>query len=113
MLKLLNVLVAIAQALERQAVAQERIATALETQQLPETGDKELAAKVLGVSVRQVERYHKEWILNVHYSYQGRKPTYNLALLRDWKANKENPTAHQRAIQIWQRSLPSNQKKRA
>ncbi|MEM8612777.1 MAG: hypothetical protein AAGF93_12230 [Cyanobacteria bacterium P01_H01_bin.105] len=112
MLRLLNALVAIASALNRQAIAQERIAAALESQQLPETGDKNLAAQVLGVSIRQVERYHDSWIEGVHYIYEGRKPTYNLALLRDWKANKSNPTAHRRAVMAWQRSLPSNQNQR-
>ncbi|MEO0349494.1 MAG: hypothetical protein AAF282_05520 [Cyanobacteria bacterium P01_A01_bin.15] len=113
MLKLLDVLVAIAQAMERQAAAQERIAKVLEGRELPESGNKQMAAQTLGVSPRQVERYQEKWIEGVHFIYEGTKPTYNLALLRDWKANRDNPTAHQRAVRNWQRNLLSNQKKRA
>ena len=111
MRKLLDALVAIATALERQAVAQERIASALESQQQPETGDKALAAQVLGVSKRQVERYQGEWIQGIHYTYEGKRPTYNLALLRDWKVNRDNPMAHQRAIKNWQKGLLSGRKR--
>ena len=113
MLRLVESLVMIAKAIERNAVAAERIAIALEDRELPETGNKQQAAAVLGISLRTLERYQSQWIEGVHYTYEGTKPTYNLALLRDWKANRNNKRAHQRAIEIWQRNLLSNQKKRA
>ncbi|MEL6229580.1 MAG: helix-turn-helix domain-containing protein [Cyanobacteria bacterium J06627_3] len=113
MLRLLDALVRIAEAVERQAAATERVALAIEDKELPESGDINQAAKILGVSPRTVERYRDEWIQDIHYTRQGSRITYNLALLRDWKSNKENPTAHERAIKVWQRSLLSNQKRRA
>ncbi|WP_246564751.1 hypothetical protein [Leptothoe spongobia] len=113
MLKLVEALMMIANAIERNAVATERIASVLEERELPETGNKQQAATVLGVSLRTLERYQGQWIEGIHYTYEGTKPTYNLALLRDWKANRNNKKAHQRAIEIWQRNLLSNQKKRA
>ncbi len=113
MLKLLDVLVRVATALERQALAQERIATALEEQQLPEKGDQKAAAAVLGVSARTVARHHEDWIEGVHYHREGRRVTYNLSLIRDWQVNKQDPRAHQRAIEKWCKTLPSTQQKRS
>ena len=113
MLKLLNVLVRIANALEKQAIAQERIALALEDQQLPEKGDQKAAAAVLGVSARTVARHHEDWIEGIHFYRKGRRVIYNLALIRDWQVNQEDPKAHQRAIEKWRNTLPSAQPKRS
>ena len=111
--KLSDSLMLIAKAMERQAIAQERIASVIEGQQLPEKGDQQAAAAVLGVSARTVARNHDQWIEGVHYHREGRRVTYNLALLRDWQVNKNDLNAHQRAIAKWQKSLLSNLKKRA
>lgn len=113
MQKMINALMLIAQALDRQASAQERIASAMEGQQLPEKGDQQAAAAVLGVSARTVARNHDQWIEGVHYHREGRRVTYNLALLRDWQVNKHDLNAHQRAITKWQKHLLSNRQKRA
>ncbi|MEO0375351.1 MAG: hypothetical protein AAF329_12155 [Cyanobacteria bacterium P01_A01_bin.17] len=36
---------------------------------------------------------------------------YNLELIQDWLHNRHDPAAHQRAIEIYQASLLSNQRK--
>jgi tRNA(His) 5'-end guanylyltransferase len=36
---------------------------------------------------------------------------YNLELIKDWLHNRHDPAAHQRAIEIYQASLLSNQRK--
>ena len=111
--KLIDSLMLIAKAMERQAIAQERIASAIEGQQLPEKGDQQAAAAVLGVSARTVARNHDQWIEGIHYHREGRRITYNLALLRDWQVNKHDLNAHRRAIEKWQKSLLSNRKRSA
>lgn len=112
MFKLVEALMIIAKSLERQAVAQERIASALEEQQLPEVGDRAAAAALLGVSPRTVSNLHSDWVEGIHFNRVGKRISYNLVLLRDWKVNKGTP-AHQRAIERWCKQLPSNHKKRA
>lgn len=111
--RLIDTLATMANAMERQAIAQERIASAMEGQQLPEKGDQQAAAAVLGVSARTVARNHDQWIEGVHYHREGRRVTYNLALLRDWQVNKHDWNSHQKAIENWQKGLLSNHKKRA
>ena len=111
--RLIDTLMLMAHAMERQAMAQERIVSAMEGQQLPEKGDQRAAAAVLGVSARTVARHHEQWIEGVHYIREGRRVVYNLALLRDWQVNKHDLHAHQRAILTWQKGLLSNRKKRA
>ncbi|MDV3351714.1 hypothetical protein QGP82_23630 [Leptothoe sp. LEGE 181152] len=106
-LKLLDALTRIAIALERQAEAQERIATTIEETELPETIDKQQAAKLLCVSPRTIERYHEHWLEGVHYFREGSRITYNRPLLQDWQANRANPLVHQRAIKKWLKTLPS------
>ncbi|MEM9152634.1 MAG: hypothetical protein AAGB19_19550 [Cyanobacteria bacterium P01_F01_bin.3] len=110
-MKIISVLSDAVAALQRLADAQERIAQALEGQ-TPETGDKEAAAALLNVSTKTVERrQHEDWIEGVHYSYQKGRPLYNLRMIRDWRDNRSNPVAHQRAIREYRRALPSGQKR--
>ncbi|WP_250565993.1 hypothetical protein [Adonisia turfae] len=110
-LKLLDALTRIAIALERQAEAQERIATTMEGTELPETIDKRQAAKLLCVSPRTIERYHEHWLEGAHYFREGSRITYNRPLLQDWQANRHNQIVHRRAIQQWQKSLLSHKKR--
>lgn len=100
------------------AVVLDRIATVLERieekldVQLPETGSKREAAQLLGVSLRTLERRLEELQSGIHYWHEGGKLVFDLLLLRDWQRNRNNPIAHQRAIEVRRQSLPSAKKKR-
>lgn len=48
----------------------------------------------------------------VHWSRVGGKILFHLPLLRDWLAHQGDPAAHDRAIQNFLATLPSNQRKR-
>ncbi|MEO0759516.1 MAG: hypothetical protein AAFY78_21885 [Cyanobacteria bacterium J06648_16] len=57
-------------------------------------------------------RLNGEWIEGLHWvRLNSRCIRYNLELIQDWLHNRENPTAHMRAIAIYQQQLLSNQKK--
>lgn len=70
------------------------------------------AAKLLGISTHTLKIYRKKyWILGIHFQYLNcRTIRYHEGLLRDWFANFSDLQAHQRGIEIYLDSLPSNQK---
>lgn len=75
------------------------------------------AAQILGISPETLKKYRLQpgstLIEGVHYHiWNSRVIRYNPALIADWGLNRNNPTAHQRAIEAYLASLPSNQSKR-
>ncbi len=100
----------LAAAIERLANVLERLEQKLDAQ-LPETGTKRDAARMLGVSVKTLERRISELTPEVHYWHEGRKLVFDLELLRDWQRNHNNPAIHQRAIEAKRKQLLSQRKK--
>ena len=72
------------------------------------------AADLLGISTHTLKTYRKKhWTVQIHFQYlNSRTIRYHESLLRDWIANRFYPAAHQRAIEFYLASLPSNQKKK-
>ncbi|WP_228040979.1 hypothetical protein [Nodosilinea sp. LEGE 07088] len=61
-----------------------------------------------------MRRYRVQGLLieGVHWvRVNSRCIRYNLELIKDWLHNRHDPAAHQRAIEIYQASLLSNQRK--
>ncbi|WP_204136982.1 hypothetical protein [Halomicronema sp. CCY15110] len=79
-------------------------------------GTKHQAAELIGLSPETLKKYRlKDKILieDIHWVKLNRRTIrYNLPLLADWLANRNDPQAHQKAIEQYQRSLLSNQKRR-
>jgi len=73
------------------------------------------AAEILGFSSPEsLKRYRRDGRLvkNIHwFSINSRRIVYNEDLLIDWVANQSDPEAHQRAIEGYLASLPSNSRK--
>lgn len=76
-----------------------------------ETGEKRDAAKILGISIKTLERRLPELTENVHYWQEGGKTIFDLNLMRDWQRNRNNPIAHQKAIELRRQQLLSQQKR--
>ncbi|MEP0923483.1 helix-turn-helix domain-containing protein [Leptolyngbya sp. ST-U4] len=106
----------LADALLKLAASQERIADVLEQINqkldvaLPETGSKQDAANLLGISIRTLDRRMAQFQEGIHYWGEGSKLIFDLELLRDWQRNRHNPAAHQRAIELRRKQLLSQQK---
>ncbi|PMB13052.1 hypothetical protein CI592_01390 [Fischerella thermalis CCMEE 5328] len=69
----------------------------------------------LDISAKALGDYINKGLLiaGVHYSVlPGGHKRYNLELLTDWLINQQDPNAHQRAIDHYLKSLPSNQGRR-
>jgi predicted DNA-binding transcriptional regulator YafY len=67
----------------------------------------------LQISRRTLSRYCAElWYLGIHYCKHVQKILYNRELLEDWMVNRHEWGVHLRAIELYQASLPSNQKRR-
>ncbi len=67
----------------------------------------------LRISNSTLKRYRTngKWIEGVHWvRLNSRCVRYNLELIQDWAHNCHDPIAHQRAIQVYQASLLSNQR---
>ncbi|MBE9135623.1 hypothetical protein IQ254_00100 [Nodosilinea sp. LEGE 07088] len=67
--------------------------------------------KLSGTTLR---RYRVQGLLieGVHWvRVNSRCIRYNLELIKDWLHNRHDPAAHQRAIEIYQASLLSNQRR--
>ncbi|HEY9696776.1 MAG TPA: hypothetical protein V6D10_05905 [Trichocoleus sp.] len=80
--------------------------------------DKHEAAKLLRVHYNTIGRYRKSqtvgWIEGVHYAaLPSGEIRYNKPMLLDWLTNRHDPQAHLRAIEIYQASLLSNQRRKA
>lgn len=76
------------------------------------------AAALLDISTDTLDRYRNDpetgWIQGVHWFYLPRGGyRYNKELLEDWVANLHDPESHQRAIENFRASLPSNKGRRA
>lgn len=72
------------------------------------------ASERLNLSNATLKKYRLTgiWIEGVHWvRLNSRCIRYNLELLQDWAHNRDNPCAHQRAIERYQASLLSNQRK--
>ena len=76
--------------------------------------NKQKATEALGLSGETLKRYRLqgEWIEGIHWvRINSRCVRYNLELIQDWFHNRHDPAAHLRAIEFYQASLLSNQKK--
>ena len=67
---------------------------------------------VLGISPSALKRYRKEKVFKsgIHYFFRANTTTnifWNLPLMRDWLVNG-NSESHQRAIETYLKTLPSN-----
>jgi CHAD domain-containing protein len=74
---------------------------------------KRQASEYLNLSDATLKKYRMQgvWIEGVHWvRLNSRCVRYNLELLKDWMQNRNNPAAHQRAIEAYQSNLLSNQK---
>lgn len=74
---------------------------------------KRQASECLNLSTATLKKYRTQglWIEGIHWvRINSRCVRYNLELLKDWVQNRNNPVAHQRAIDAYQASLLSNQK---
>ena len=72
------------------------------------------AIESLKLSDTTLRRYRVQGLLieGLHFvRLNSRCIRYNLDLVKDWLHNRHDPEAHQRAIDIYQESLLSNQKK--
>lgn len=79
--------------------------------------NKHKAAAILGVSPETLKKYRLQegstLIEGLHYHiWNSRVVRYNAVLIADWGLNRNNPEAHQRTIDAYLASLPSNQRKR-
>jgi hypothetical protein len=75
----------------------------------------EKLVEATGLSVSTFKRYRLTgiWIEGIHwYRINSRLVLYNLPLISDWVANRMSPRAHERAVENYLRSLPSNQPKK-
>ncbi|WP_013320680.1 helix-turn-helix transcriptional regulator [Gloeothece verrucosa] len=75
---------------------------------------KQEVSQHLKLSATTLKRYRLQGLLveGIHWvRLNSRCIRYNLDLLQDWLQNRDDPIAHQRAIEIYQASLLSNQKK--
>jgi len=75
---------------------------------------KQEAIQSLKLSGTTLRRYRVQGLLieGLHWvRLNSRCIRYNLDLIKDWLQNRHDPEAHQRAIDIYQASLLSNQNK--
>lgn len=77
---------------------------------------KRTASECLNLSGSTLKKYRLkgDWIEGIHWvRINSRCVRYNLELIKDWLHNRENPTAHLRAIETYQQSLLSNRRKKS
>ncbi|NEQ46924.1 MAG: hypothetical protein F6K00_26630 [Leptolyngbya sp. SIOISBB] len=75
---------------------------------------KQEALRCLNLSSTTLKKYRLQGLLveGIHWvRVNSRCTRYNLELIQDWLHNRHDPAAHQRAIEIYQASLLSNQRK--
>jgi CHAD domain-containing protein len=75
---------------------------------------KQEAIHCLKLSDSTLKRYRLQGLLveGIHWvRVNSRCTRYNLELIQDWLHNRHDPVAHQRAIEIYQAGLLSNQRK--
>lgn len=74
---------------------------------------KQEACNLLKVSERTLARYRAlYWYVGIHFFQPVQHTTYNKELIEDWLVNRHDQPAHQRAIDAYLATLPSNQPKR-
>ncbi|NJN75632.1 MAG: hypothetical protein HC796_04690 [Synechococcaceae cyanobacterium RL_1_2] len=70
----------------------------------------------IGLSASTLKRLRLsgQWIENIHWVRVGsRKIVYNHDLVMDWLVNQHDPNSHQKAIENYLTSLPSNKPKKS
>ena len=75
---------------------------------------KQQASKCLDLSSETLKKYRLQgdWIEGIHWvRINSCCVRYNLELIQDWFHNRHDPKAHWRAIDVYQSSLLSNQKR--
>jgi hypothetical protein len=74
---------------------------------------KQDACKMLQVTERTLARYRDDQLMiGIHFIKPVQKILYNKELLEDWMVNRHEWGVHLRAIEIYQSSLASNQRRR-
>ncbi|PSF35978.1 hypothetical protein C7H19_14630 [Aphanothece hegewaldii CCALA 016] len=76
--------------------------------------DKREVSRYAKLSGTTLKRYRLQGVLieGIHWvRLNSRCIRYNLDLIQDWLQNRHDPIAHQRAIEVYQANLLSNQKK--
>lgn len=96
--------------LERILAVLEQLEAKLSGQQ-QETLTTEEACKLLKVSRATLERRMAYWLEGAHYWREGRSLRFDRPLLEDWQRHRNDPIAHQRAIDVRRRQLLSNKKR--
>lgn len=69
-------------------------------------------SEITGLSPTTFKRYRLSgvWQQGIHWQrVNSRLTLYNRELVLDWLANRLDPASHQRTIEIYLHSLPSNQ----
>ena len=77
--------------------------------------NKKNACEHLNLSGSTLKKYRLQgdWIEGIHWvRLNSRCVRYNLDLIQDWLQNRANPTAHLRTIELYQKNLLSNQKRK-
>jgi tRNA(His) 5'-end guanylyltransferase len=75
--------------------------------------NKKKASEWLNLSPATLKKYRLQgdWIEGIHWvRINSRCVRYNLELIKDWLHHRSDPTAHLKAIEIYQASLLSNQR---
>jgi hypothetical protein len=68
---------------------------------------------LLQVTDRTLSRYRADhWYLGIHFVQPVQKILYNKELIEDWMVNRHDWSTHMRAIEAYQATLPSNQKRK-
>jgi len=71
------------------------------------------ACALLQVTERTLSRYRSSyWYLGTHFVQPVQKILYNRELIEDWMVNRHDWAAHMKAIEAYQATIPSNQKRR-
>lgn len=79
--------------------------------------DKHQAAALLSISPSTLKQYRRAknspWIEGIHYfRWNSRCIRYNEALLLDWGIHRNDPQAHQKAIEAFLAQLSNHQPRR-
>jgi Putative excisionase (DUF1233) len=75
--------------------------------------NKQALSQAIGLSPHTFKKYRlsNKWVEGIHWQRINSKCVlYNLTLIQDWLANRSQPEAHNRAIEAYIRSLPSNER---
>jgi hypothetical protein len=62
----------------------------------------EVRALLGGISARTLDRYRaKYWHCGIHYVQPVQRVMYVKPMILDWMVNRQEPAAHQRAMEQW------------